>query len=266
MRIFITGSTGILGRHVCDFIKKYKPDAQVFRNTVDIMDSKSVLDLVASVGSIDLVIHLAALVPIAQVKEAPEKAYEVNVGGTINLLNALIGQDAKFIYCSTGHVYSSSTDQICEDTPANPLSLYGRTKRIGEIIATDVADARGFPLCIPRVFSIHDPQQSGSFLRPNLERRFAEEDLTKPFELFGAHSTRDFLTAREAARRLVLLAFSDACGPVNVASGTGTLISDFAQSLSPVPLKIIPLGEPDIMVADIKRLQKYLGKNLLLGE
>jgi nucleoside-diphosphate-sugar epimerase len=262
MRIFVTGSTGILGRHVCRFLKVYHPSAEIMHNRADITDKKSVREQISSSGTLDLVIHLAAIVPVSEVKANPAKAYEVNVGGTVNLIDAISRQKPKFVYCSSGHVYASSGEPIDEDAPSKPVSLYGRTKWIGELAAIDICDAHEIPLCIPRVFSIHDPAQTGSFLRPNIEKRLASEDLSTPFELFGALSLRDILTAEEAARRLVLVALSDAIGPVNIGSGHGTLIKEFAQSLSPSPLKIKPMGEPDMLVANICRLEKILGDAL----
>ena len=262
IRIFITGSTGILGRHVCGFFKEFYPSFEILRNRADITNLRAVREQIAGAGTLDLVIHLAAMVPVSEVNADPARAYEVNVGGTVHLLDAISGQKVKIVYCSSGHVYASSDEAIREDAPKEPVSLYGRTKWIGELAAIDITDAKKIPLCIPRIFSIHDPEQKGSFLRPTMEKRLAREDLSKQFELFGALSLRDILTAKEAARRLVMIAVSDAVGPVNIGSGHGTLIKDFVQSLSPSPLEIKPMGEPDMLVANISRLQSILGDAL----
>jgi len=262
MRIFVTGSTGILGRHVCRFLEEFQPSAEILRNRADITDSKAVRQQIASAGPLDFVFHLAAMVPVSKVRADPARAYKVNVGGTVNIVDAISEQKPKLIYCSSGHVYASCDEPIDEDAPTEPVSLYGRTKWIGELAANDITDAHEIPLCIPRVFSIHDPAQTGSFLRPNIEKRLDSEDLSEPFELFGALSLRDILSAEEAARRLVMVALSDAVGPVNIGSGHGTLIKDFVQSLSPTPLEIKPMGEPDMLVANIGRLQSILADTL----
>ena len=79
----------------------------------------------------DVVVHLAALVGYPLCKKMPKRAVEVNVGGAENIL-ALSPPKARLIYASTGSNYGE-VDGICtEDTPLNPLSLYGRTKTKAE--------------------------------------------------------------------------------------------------------------------------------------
>tara|TARA_R110002124_G_scaffold100744_7_gene248023 strand:+ start:62034 stop:62852 length:819 start_codon:yes stop_codon:yes gene_type:complete len=262
VRIFVTGSTGILGRHLCRILEQRQGPDAIIRSRADITDASALRQEVSQAGPVDIVLHLAALVPVAEVQGDPDKAYDVNVGGTLRLLDAFAGQSARFVYCSTSHVYTSSADPIAETAPTRPVSLYGHTKWIAEIAAQEMAAAYGIALCIPRVFSFHDPAQTGSFLRPNIERRLASEDLSKPFELYGALSLRDMLSAEEAARRLALIALSGATGPVNIGSGKGTLIKDFVQSLTPTPLNIAPMGTPDALVADISRLRAILGDQI----
>jgi len=109
-------------------------------------------------------------------------------------------------YCSSGHVYAPQPTAISEDAATEPVSLYGRTKWVAEFAAKDICAAHDIPLCIGRVFSIHDPAQTGPYLRPNIAKRLAQENLSQPFELPGADSIRDFLTAEQAARIIVRLA------------------------------------------------------------
>lgn len=261
MRIFVTGANGVLGRHVCRHLVTIAPDAEVIPNSADLTQADAIKTTLAEAGALDLVLHLAALVPVTEVKNDPARAYAVNVTGTANLMAGLAanGQTPRVLYCSSSHVYASSADPLREDAPTDPVSLYGKTKMLGEQAASYFAQAADIDLCIARVFSIHDPTQTGPYLRPALMRRFETEDLTQPFKLPGANSLRDFLTAEEAARRVVLLATSTATGVVNVGSGIGTKVADFAQSLAPSPLDIHPIGEPDVLVADVTRLHALLG-------
>ncbi len=258
MRVFVTGSGGVLGRNVVKHIHALVPSVELIRNNADLTNLDEICNLISSLGQLDIVIHLAALVPVSDVNSNPARAYQVNVGGTVNLLDALKSQSPRFVYCSSGHVYGSSETPVTEEDHIAPLSLYGRTKWLGELATQDISSIQGLSTCIARVFSIHDPNQKGSFLRPTIEKRLKEEDLSKPFELYGANSLRDFLTANEAARRLVLLALSEAQGPVNVGSGKGTRVGDFVQSLTDLNLEIKPMGKPDNLVADISRLRHFL--------
>lgn len=79
----------------------------------------------------EIVVHLAALVGYPLCKKLPKRAVEVNVQGTQNVLD-FIRPDAKLIYASTGSNYGEVEGICTEDTPLNPLSIYGETKTEAE--------------------------------------------------------------------------------------------------------------------------------------
>ncbi|MBY6058709.1 NAD-dependent epimerase/dehydratase family protein [Leisingera daeponensis] len=259
-KIYITGSGGIVGRHALKVLAELAPGAEVIRNTADLTNLSETAAAIAAAGPLDLVIHLAAMVPVAAVNADPARAYAVNAGGTINLLSALSASPARMLLCSTSHVYASQDTPIPESAVTKPVTVYGQSKLMAEQAALEICAVSGRSLCIGRLFSIHDPEQTGSYLRPSLEKRFTEADPEADFELYGADGLRDFLTARAAARYLVRLALSDAEGVVNVASGNPVTVAGFAQSLAPFPLKITPMGQSNNLVADVSRLQHILGE------
>ena len=266
LRILVTGSNGILGRHVCRWLGVYSSKADIVYNKADITNINEIRNMVKNIGSLDILIHLAAIVPVSKAHVEPELAYRVNVGGTINLLEAVRPVKPKFVYCSSAHVYGYSDFPIREETPMAPVSVYGRTKMVAEMAATDIAKVYGIPLCVTRVFSIHDPAQTGTYLRPGIEKRLSTEDLAKPFRLLGAKSIRDILTAEEAARRMVIVALSGSLGAVNIGSGRGTTLEEFVRSLSDVDLNIEPAGPANTLVANIDRLADIAGDALLATE
>ncbi|AUQ75731.1 NAD-dependent epimerase/dehydratase family protein [Phaeobacter piscinae] len=259
-RIFITGSGGIVGRHALTALKTLAPDAEVLRNTADLTNPHDVAQVIERAGPLDLVIHLAAMVPVQSVRANPGAAFAINAGGTINLLTALDGSAARMLLCSSSHVYASQETPLRETDATEPVSLYGQTKLMSEQAAQQICAATGRSLCIARLFSIHDPEQTGSYLRPTLEKRFATHSPEAPFELYGAGSRRDFLPASEAARLITELALSEAEGPVNVASGNAMTVADFAQAIAPFPLNIRPVGQNDTLEADVTRLRAILGE------
>lgn len=94
-------------------------------------DMRNVEDVRQALKGQDTVIHLAAIVGYPACRKEPSLAEEVNIGGTDNLINEL-AKDQLVIFASTGSNYGS-VDGICtEETPLNPLSLYGQTKTIAE--------------------------------------------------------------------------------------------------------------------------------------
>ncbi len=94
----------------------------------DICDREA---LAAEMEGMDAVVHLAALVGYPLCKKMPERAVEVNVEGTRNVIETM-PTDARLIYASTGSNYGEVTGVCTEDTPLNPLSLYGRVKTEAE--------------------------------------------------------------------------------------------------------------------------------------
>ncbi len=85
-----------------------------------------------AVDGVDAIVHLAAIVGYPACKKEPQLAQAINVEGTRNLLAAR-KKDARFLYASTGSIYGTVPDYVCnEDTPRAPITLYGETKAQAE--------------------------------------------------------------------------------------------------------------------------------------
>ena len=81
---------------------------------------------------VDAIVHLAAIVGYPACKKEPQVAQATNVEGTRNLLN-LRKADQKFVFASTGSIYGSIPDYVCnENSPIGPITLYGETKAAAE--------------------------------------------------------------------------------------------------------------------------------------
>ncbi len=89
------------------------------------------------------VIHLAALVGYPLCKKHPEEAMAVNLGGTRNVLAAL-DPATRLIYASTGSNYGEVSGICTEETPLNPLSIYGETKTESELLCMDRPNTLSF--------------------------------------------------------------------------------------------------------------------------
>ena len=88
----------------------------------------------------DAIVHLAAIVGYPACKKEPQVAHSTNVEGTRNLLDAR-APDQKFIFASTGSIYGSIPDYICnEETPRAPITLYGETKAAAEQMVLDAGN------------------------------------------------------------------------------------------------------------------------------
>lgn len=95
---------------------------------VDICDKEA---LAVEMEGVEAVVHLAALVGYPLCKKLPQRAVQVNVDGTQNVIDTM-PSDARLLYASTGSNYGEVTGVCTENTPLNPLSLYGRVKTQAE--------------------------------------------------------------------------------------------------------------------------------------
>ena len=94
-------------------------------------DIRNIDELKDVVKDKDIIIHLAALVGFPVCRMNPQIAQEINVDGTVNLINSCT-DDQVIFYGSTGSNYGAVTDICTEETPLHPLSLYGETKTKAE--------------------------------------------------------------------------------------------------------------------------------------
>lgn len=260
MHIGITGGRGTLGKILQAQLASAGAPFDCFRGDVCRPEE---LRAWLQAGEFDAVVHFAALVPTQAVQANPARAFQVNVGGTANLV-AEMGSLARkpwLFYASSSHVYRPQSSPIPETAPVAPINPYGLSKRLGEQVVEASAAAAGVPYCIGRIFSFYHPSQTGSFLYPSLQRRFAAEDLSQPFRLFGAEDVRDLSLADDLVGHVRALLAKQATGLVNIGSGRGTKIGDFVQSVAPRPLSIVNASDVPAtsLVADTARLRHILG-------
>ena len=162
MKIFITGGAGYIGTTLIPMLlkKNYSVtvyDSLLFNNgdkLIPYMSEKNfkfiygdVRDkehLYECIKNQDVVIHLAALVGFPICREKGEKeSYEINVQGTKNVIESMT--DNQFLlFGSTGSNYGEVLDICTEETPLNPLSIYGKTKTEAEILVLNRNNSTAF--------------------------------------------------------------------------------------------------------------------------
>ena len=107
----------------------------------------------------------------------PRLTYDVNVGGTLNLFEALRELDIRprIVHVSTAHVYRSiETDTgLDEDSPVRLLTPYAASKFMCEALAAQYAEAYGFQTMTVRPFNHVGPGQSTGFVCSDFARQIA---------------------------------------------------------------------------------------------
>jgi UDP-glucose 4-epimerase len=258
--IGITGASGVLGKILCEKLKNQNIKYSAFKS--DIRDYIALDEWVVNNG-IDYIIHLASKVAVKEVEENIDTAYDINVSGTINIIKVLKNnpKTIDLFYASSSHVYKSSSKSIKETDDLEPVNSYGLTKYISELLLLDFKKKNlDINICIGRIFSFYHFSQKPPFLYPNLMERFKNEDLKKPFKLYGANSTRDFLNAEEVCDIIIQLVKRKYDGVVNIASGKSSKIIDFVKSIAPCEFNFELMDNENIthLNADVSLLQKIL--------
>ena len=153
VKVLITGGAGYIGTSLIPQVLNNGYEVTVFDNLIhggnqllpffnhknfnfvkgDIRDEKQLREVVREK---DIVIHLAAIVGFPACRMNPQLARDVNVQGTINLIN-VCDKNQIIFYGSTGSNYGAVTEICTEETPLNPLSLYGETKTEAEQLLLD---------------------------------------------------------------------------------------------------------------------------------
>lgn len=154
MKVLITGGAGYIGTTLVPMLLERKYNVTIFdtllfggnailpffRNPCfsfikgDIRDKKA---LEEAVKGKDAIVHLTAIVGFPACRENPALAYSTNVEGTQNLAD-VANKNQYILLGSTGSNYGAIVDEICtEETPLNPLSVYGKTKTEAERILMD---------------------------------------------------------------------------------------------------------------------------------
>ncbi len=139
----------------------------------------------------DWIIHLASIVGYPACAADPILAKTTNVGGTKNVCDFL-SPNQRLLYASTGSTYGKVAEICTEETPINPLSLYGSTKWEAENMAIDKG---GSAMRFATVFGI----------APRLRLDLLVNDFVyqayhmKQIVLYEGHFRRTFLHCRDAA-------------------------------------------------------------------
>ena len=189
-KIVVTGGAGFIGSHLCEallgaghtvvaldnFDDFYDP--AVKRRNIeialaselytlvegDIRDERAVAQTVH--GDVDVVVHLAARAGVRPSIEQPLLYTDVNVQGTLVLLEACCEKGvSKFIFGSSSSVYGNNekTPFAESDAVDEPISPYAATKRAGELLCNTYHHLYGIPITCLRLFTVYGPRQ-----RPDL--------------------------------------------------------------------------------------------------
>lgn len=250
--VLVTGADGFIGSHLVErlvrsgrrvramvlynafdsrgWLDHIDPDVQGHFEVVagDVRDPGSVR---SAVRGCEAVLHLAALIGIPYSYQAPHSYVDINVRGTLNVLEAArLEGTTLVVQTSTSEVYGSA--QFVPMTEAHPLnaqSPYAATKIAADQMALSFHASFGLPVTVLRPFNTFGPRQSLRAVIPAIVTQLARGD--RRIRLGALHPTRDFNFVADVTRAFeAALAAPRAIGHVvNVGSGYEIRIGDLAR-------------------------------------
>ncbi len=238
-RILVTGAGGFVGGHLLPALRTRFPGAEVLTEAFDVTDSAAVEAAVLAARP-DAVVHLAAVAAPMDARRDPDRAWRVNLQGTLILARAVLAHaaGATFLFAGTADAYGTSFragGAVDESAPLAPQNTYGATKAAADLALGAMA-AEGLRAIRARPFNHTGPGQSEAFVVPAFARQVARiaAGLQAPVLEVGAlDPERDFLDVRDVcAAYAACLGTELAPGTIlNLASGAPRRIGDVLGSL-----------------------------------
>ncbi len=253
MLFLVTGGAGFLGAtlanrlardanqvRVIDDLSAGDParlDERVLFTRGDVADRPKLWTLLQDV---DCVYHLAARVQVSESILYPREYNEVNVGGTVSVMEAM--RDAgvrRVVFTSSGAVYGEQAVQpVREDQVPNPQSPYAVSKIAAEYYVRTIGALWGIETVVLRVFNAYGPGQNLPPAHPPAVPRFLQQALGGgSLVIFGGGGqTRDFVYVDDVAEALVAAATAADVDRriINVGSGHDTSINALAALVAEV--------------------------------
>jgi GDP-4-dehydro-6-deoxy-D-mannose reductase len=243
-RIFVTGASGFVGRHLIDRVARDGIDAEA--SSADVRREEA-LRAELEHAAPDAVVHLAATASVSQAWGASSEAWSVNAWGTLTVVRAMrrAAPRARLLLPSTGEVYGSVPEgeqPIAEDRPVAPLSPYAQTKAAAELAVL----GSGLDIVVARSFNHIGPGQDERFAVASFAAQIArvEQGYSEPVLRVGnLAARRDFTDVRDVVEAYArLLATPEAGGVVNVASGRAVSLEEVLDRLLDMaarPIKVV---------------------------
>jgi UDP-glucose 4-epimerase len=247
----------------------------------DLRDAEVTVKAVSRAG-VEAVLHFAALHLVPESVERPDAYYRTNVGGGINLLDAVKQAGiSRFVFSSTAAVYGvPETLPITEDSPTRPINPYGHSKLMVEQILKDYSDRFGFNYAVFRYFNVAGAKgELGEDHRPETHIiPVAVEALTgkrEGFTVFGTdYPTKDGTAIRDyvhvvdlaEAHILALEKLDRTLGTMNLGTRNGFSVTQMVQAVELTTDRTLPVsygprraGDPPSLIADSSKARDVLG-------
>jgi len=293
MNLLVTGGAGFIGSHLVErllseghrvvgldnFDEFYDP-ALKRRNLTralqtpgfrlvegDLRDEERLRNIFQE-ENFEMVAHLAARAGVRPSLENPLLYTEVNIRGTLNLLEACKNSGVRrFVFASSSSVYGNNPKiPFAEDDPVdNPISPYAATKKAGELICYTYHHLYGLDIACLRYFTVYGPRQRPEMAIHQFTRLIHQD---KKISLFGdGSSRRDYTYIDDAVEGTMGALFREHGYEIyNIGESQTTTLSQLIQSIEEkvgkkARVDYLPAQPGDVQrtFADIRKAGAKLG-------
>jgi UDP-glucuronate 4-epimerase len=256
-RVLVTGAAGFIGSHVierlladgCEVwgvdnfdpfydraikesnLESARADARFDFREGDLRDREFIEGLIAGARP-EAVVHLAAKAGVRPSIAEPEAYYDINVMGTVRLLDAMRRSDVgALVFASSSSVYGAKSDDRPfseNDVADRPISPYAATKRAGELLCHAYHRLHGLSCYSLRFFTVYGPRQRPDLAIHKFTRALANGD---PISVYGdGGALRDYTYVDDTVDgvcRTLYNVCDRSAGPVNqvLNLGAGRMVS-----------------------------------------
>ena len=275
-KFLVIGGAGFIGSHVVtELLKEDVAEVIIFDNFArgkhsnikeQLQDSRcSIFDAGGDIREVDVlnkamqgvdgVFHLAAMW-LLHCKDFPRTAFDVNIQGTFNVLEACVNNKIeRLIYSSSASVYGDAVEvPMTENHPFNNKNFYGASKIAGEAMARSFHDRYGLSYVGLRYMNVYGPHQDQTAAYTGVIPIMLNKiDANETPEINGDGSQAyDFVTAQDAARCNILGMKSEISDEFyNVGTGVQTSIKELCDKIlnlkkSNLTVKYKPYSQEDM--------------------
>jgi UDP-glucuronate 4-epimerase len=289
MKVLVTGGAGFIGSHLCErmieegiepvcidnFNDYYDPSlkranvkgVRMKVHEADIRDREGVLRIF-KLEKPDKVVHLAAMAGVRYSIENPMLYNDVNVTGTINLLEAARSIGIRhFIFGGSSSVYGMNTKVPFSESDSTDriISPYAATKRIGEECSRVYSSLYGMNITSLRFFTVYGPRCRPDLAAMKFMIRIREG---KEIEMYGDGSTmRDYTYVADIVDGIMAaLGKEFAFEIINLGDSKPIMLSEMISTIEEalgrkarIIQKPIPQGDVEKTFADISKAERLLG-------
>ena len=286
MKIIITGGAGFVGSHLVEllisknhfpiivdnlnsgnykYIKKFVDSGKAEFHKIDIRDFKKLMSLPKA----NAVIHLAAIASVVESIDNPIFVNDVNVNGTLNVLEFCRKKNIKkIVFMSSAAIFGNYEKKITESIITIPTTVYGSTKLTGEQYCKIYSELFGVNAVILRPFNIYGLRQNDNYAGVITKFMTRLKQNKSPIIFGDGKQTRDFIHVTDIVKAILKsLSYKTKFDVFNLATGKSTSINQLASiflknymlKLKPIHKKAIPgvVIHNSTQINKIKKILKF---------